>query len=248
MKSFWRSVVLYIIISYGFTWIFIFTALKLYGDNSMAINFLHAFGALGPAIGAVVVSRISRDPISGERIRLTKIPNLFIWVVLSPLILFALGVFISAISKGEWPDFNKYISGITTDNRTFFIWFLPLITYAVFEEIGWRGYLLPHLQSRFTALKSTFILIPIWAIWHFPFFFYRFDFSLGISIGFFFGLSVGALILTAIFNNSRGSVLWCMAFHFLNNLCSDMDKEFIAAVLSVGFVFIAVALVWKKKV
>jgi membrane protease YdiL (CAAX protease family) len=119
---------------------------------------------------------------------------------------------------------------------------LPLFSYAILEEIGWRGFLLPHLQEHYTAWRSTLILSVIWALWHLPFFFYRFEFSLLISIGFFFGIFVGTIILTSLYNSSRG-VLWpVMLFHFTNNLCSAFDKEVIVAVLSTGFVFVAIYL------
>jgi predicted permease len=36
-----------------------------------------------------------------------------------------------------------------------------------------------------------------------------------------------------------------MIFHFLNNLCSEFDKEIIVAVLSTGFVFMAI-FIYKK--
>jgi len=36
-----------------------------------------------------------------------------------------------------------------------------------------------------------------------------------------------------------------MIFHFLNNFCSEFDKEIIVAVISTGFIFIAIY-VFKK--
>lgn len=131
------------------------------------------------------------------------------------------------------------------DLRYLIIWLLPLMTYSILEEIGWRGFLLPHLQEKYNAWKATIFLTIIWALWHIPFLFYRFDFSPGISIGFFFGIFVGAIILTSIYNSSRGLLIPAMLFHFLNNLCSEFDKEIIVAVLSTGFVIIAV-FIYKK--
>lgn len=36
------------------------------------------------------------------------------------------------------------------------------------EEMGWRGFLQPHLESRFGWLLATLIVSSIWAIWHAP--------------------------------------------------------------------------------
>jgi predicted permease len=40
-------------------------------------------------------------------------------------------------------------------------------------------------------------------------------------------------------------ILPVMTFHFLNNLCSEFDKEIIVAVLSTGFILVAIY-VYKK--
>ena len=47
---------------------------------------------------------------------------------------------------------------------------LQMITTGLAEEPGWRDFALPRLQGRFSPLKSSFILGPLWALWHFPLF------------------------------------------------------------------------------
>lgn len=108
-----------------------------------------------------------------------------------------------------------------------------------FEEIGWRGFLLPHIQEKYNAWASSAILAVIWAGWHIPFFFYRFNFSIGISIGFFFAIFIASVILTSIFNSSGGGVISVILFHFLNNLFSAFEEELILTVLSSGYMLIA---------
>ena len=46
-----------------------------------------------------------------------------------------------------------------------------LFVVTVGEETGWRGYLLPELQRRFSPLISTLILGLIWSLWHSPLYF-----------------------------------------------------------------------------
>jgi membrane protease YdiL (CAAX protease family) len=45
---------------------------------------------------------------------------------------------------------------------------LQLLTSGLGEEPGWRGYLLPRLQKRFTTGRTIWLLGFIWAVWHYP--------------------------------------------------------------------------------
>jgi membrane protease YdiL (CAAX protease family) len=40
---------------------------------------------------------------------------------------------------------------------------------AVFEEIGWRAWLLPRLEARLSSAKAVILTSAIWALWHVPF-------------------------------------------------------------------------------
>lgn len=50
--------------------------------------------------------------------------------------------------------------------------FLPTVIIATFfalgEELGWRGFALPRLQSRFNALTSSLVVGLLWWLWHLP--------------------------------------------------------------------------------
>jgi membrane protease YdiL (CAAX protease family) len=45
---------------------------------------------------------------------------------------------------------------------------LQLLTSGLGEEPGWRGYLLPRLQERFSPIRSVWLLGLAWAVWHYP--------------------------------------------------------------------------------
>ncbi|MFD5226266.1 type II CAAX prenyl endopeptidase Rce1 family protein [Microbacterium sp. NPDC058342] len=47
---------------------------------------------------------------------------------------------------------------------------LQMVTTGLAEEPGWRDFALPRLQERFRPLASSFILGPLWALWHMPLF------------------------------------------------------------------------------
>jgi membrane protease YdiL (CAAX protease family) len=40
---------------------------------------------------------------------------------------------------------------------------------ALFEEVGWRGWLLPRLIDRMTKSRAVMVTSVVWAIWHVPY-------------------------------------------------------------------------------
>jgi membrane protease YdiL (CAAX protease family) len=41
--------------------------------------------------------------------------------------------------------------------------------FAIFEEIGWRAWLLPRLADRMGGWRAVVVTAGIWALWHVPF-------------------------------------------------------------------------------
>jgi uncharacterized protein len=85
------------------------------------------------------------------------------------------------------------------------------------EEMGWRGYVLPRLQFRYSALVSSLILGVIWSLWHLPKFFGTGS-SGGRSFTWFTIFCLAAAVLyTWLYNNTRGSLLMVTIFHATQN-------------------------------
>lgn len=88
------------------------------------------------------------------------------------------------------------------------------------EEIGWRGFLLPRLQRRHGALVASVLVGGHWALWHGPLFVLG-DGAMaptGSSFVAYLGSIVGAsIVLTWLFNATRGSVIVAMVYHAANN-------------------------------
>lgn len=92
--------------------------------------------------------------------------------------------------------------------------FFSLIKGPV-EEIGWRGLALPLLQRRFAPIWAGLILGLIWGLWHVPAFLLSGTQQSAWSFTPFFVGSVAiSVILTPLFNSSRGSILLPALFHF----------------------------------
>src|SRR5215217_8216180 len=87
----------------------------------------------------------------------------------------------------------------------------------VFEEIGWRGFALPRLQRLHGPLVGSLILGTLWGLWHLPLFLIpSWDTPHGSlpEVALFVILAVSiAVVLTWVFNNTKGSVLLAILAH-----------------------------------
>ncbi len=83
------------------------------------------------------------------------------------------------------------------------------------EELGWRGFALPRLQSKYNALNASLILGVIWTVFHLPLFFTATGSSQADWPFLSFLISTVALsvLFSWIVNNTRGSVLMAYLFH-----------------------------------
>ncbi|MBN1196806.1 MAG: CPBP family intramembrane metalloprotease [Candidatus Aminicenantes bacterium] len=96
----------------------------------------------------------------------------------------------------------------------FFALFLSVIKGPV-EEFGWRGFALPLMQRRMAPIWAALLLGVIWGIWHMPAFLLSGTQQSAWSfLPFFSGTVTISVIMTALFNASRGSILLAAFFHF----------------------------------
>ena len=83
------------------------------------------------------------------------------------------------------------------------------------EEFGWRGVALPLLQRKLTPLWAGLVLGVIWGLWHLPAFMLSGTQQSQWAVApFFIGCIALSVIVTPLFNASRGSILLAAFFHF----------------------------------
>ncbi|MGZ4516807.1 MAG: nitroreductase/quinone reductase family protein [Mycobacteriaceae bacterium] len=212
----------------------------------------HYPSLLGPAIAAFVVTAWSAGRLGVRDLigRMVRWRVGFRWwlVAVSPLGFLALGLVIVLAAGKSLPalaDFGRF-SGTPAIGL---VGVLLLITFigGLGEETGWRGYALPQLQRRFSPLKSTMILAPLWFAWHLPQFFvigtYR-DFGPGEYVGMFLGLTCGAFVLTWLYNRTS-SILLVIVWHGTYNFvgATQAATGTLAAVISTLIMIQGIALV-----
>jgi uncharacterized protein len=85
---------------------------------------------------------------------------------------------------------------------------------ALGEEIGWRGYALPRLQSRRTALMASLVLGAAHALWHLPLWLNGDpDNQPSLYPAFVIQVIAVAVIYTWLYNGTKGSLLLAVLFH-----------------------------------
>jgi membrane protease YdiL (CAAX protease family) len=182
----------------------------------------HFYGALGPCLAAFIVTAITGGKIGlislVQRIVLWRTGVIWYLIALfAPLVLFVLAVAVGSFSTEDWSVLQQFG---TSDEFPQFgllsLWLFHIVTFGFGEEIGWRGFALPRLQQKNSAFVATLILSVFWAIWHIPTFFYRpgyAEMGLFAIVGWFFSIVMGAMLLTWLYNSTRGSVLIVSLFH-----------------------------------
>lgn len=176
--------------------------------------------AWGPIIAAFVITALTEGK-PGVRALWRRFWNRNIslkWLLATLLILPALALATNLVTRlldGQaYPLFFSY----NPPWSVIPMFIMAFIFNGMFEEFGWRGYVLPRFQARWNALASSLTLGVIWAAWHAGQWFvpgsnlYQRDFWLW-SLG----TILLSILMTWIFNNTKGSVLAASLLHGMAN-------------------------------
>jgi uncharacterized protein len=110
---------------------------------------------------------------------------------------------------------------------------------GTWEEPGFRGYALPRLQFRYSALIASLILGVLWAFWHLPFVVTGEHIWIDATLF----IIEWSIVYTWLFNNAKGSVLIVMLFHAMNNTFSSaFESQMFSGADSVNQAWLRLAL------
>ena len=207
---------LFVALTYILTWsVEIPVALTKYGYATINISKgLQTICTLSPGIAAIILTGIFFKK-SGLKILCKKIVKWrvrFRWYVLM--------IFLSIVLSGlSLLLFNWMYAQINKPDHVYnfvfyFILILPLS--ALWEEIGWRGFLLPILQEKYTPMKASLIIGFVWGLWHLPIYLALNPYGDKTIIYFLFmfiGCFALSIIETWFYNSTKGSLLICILFH-----------------------------------
>jgi uncharacterized protein len=236
----------FLLIVFGLAWslfaLFIFATdwvVETFGELS-GRHPLFILAVYAPAIAALLLVGLA----AGRRGVARFLSRLFLWRAAAGWYAFLLLGFPAISFAGALLKGNAMTAPMFTESLATL---LPLIAFMAVlgpvEEIGWRGFALPVLQRRFVPFWAGLLLGVIWAVWHLPAFLLSGTPQAAWGfVPFFAGSVACSVILTALFNDARGSILLAMVFHFqMNNPLwpdaqpYDMYVYVAAAVVIAGF-------------
>lgn len=211
--------------------------------------YLHYLGLFGPLAAALVVTfliagRQGSEDIIARMFRRRGIQGWIIFALILSPVLFAISLLAIGAISGSFADPLRFFEQTEIPGIPFYGLWLLFIVCGWGEEAGWRGFLLPRLQNKYSALASAVLVTLAWAPWHLMDFFERDTLMhLGAfgAFGWFMGLLCGSIVFTWLYNSSGGSIMVVALAHGMLDVCTSIPNAGQAAYL-VSMLFILVAI------
>jgi membrane protease YdiL (CAAX protease family) len=128
-------------------------------------------GIFGPLVGALFASHSENGKGSSKKYLRSFLDFRLGWkAYIFPILIFGGSTFIA----WSYPEFfgQERLPMLLPSVWTFFPYLIIMILLGGGqEEFGWRGYVLPILESKFGIWFANIILGIIWACWHIPLWF-----------------------------------------------------------------------------
>lgn len=188
----------------------------------------HDRGLLGWQLGetagflAVSISAITVTALSGGRAALkTYFGRFLVWRVAprwyaAALLLPALPAVVALavfVAVGGRPT----IGALVPVAATVPLLLTQFVTHLLTEEAGWRGFALPRLRADHGPVASSLLLGAVWATWHIPLFLLPHTRQTYPFAGFVLQVIAITVVMTWLFDRTRGSVPLAALFHAAMN-------------------------------
>ncbi|MFO7656733.1 MAG: type II CAAX endopeptidase family protein [Bacteroidales bacterium] len=222
-----RSLLPFSLITFGISWVvialYVFLPepmVRLFGQLTGSHPFFY-LAVWSPAIAAfsIIIRKCGFKGIKAfiKGLSLWRAPwGWYVFLLLGIPVIFFAGVYLNGSLFTEPLPYQTFAPALIAIA-------LALIKGPV-EEFGWRGFALPLLQRRVAPIWAALIIGTIWGLWHTPAFLLsgtqqsQWDFA-----PFFLGCIAISVIISALFNATKGSILLCAFLHF--NLMNPLWPE-----------------------
>ena len=163
-----------------------------------------------PAISAYIMVALTGEGIRqfSKDIFLPKVKARWLLVsIVLPIIIVLVAECLVRILQGR-----QFALAPNTSSVTVFL-LVQVVSGAMMEEIGWRGFMLPRMITLYGNLKASVILGLVWGLWHVG------DYGEGLGFVFFVVSTISlSVIITWLREKGGGGVLTAGFFHIFYNL------------------------------
>src|SRR5712691_8843138 len=213
----------FFVLTYAVTWTCFISvaAARIPARTPLGVLLIH-LGAYSPSLVALWLTARAEGG-SGVRALLGRLLQ---WRVPARWYLFAVAyipaikltaALVQRVATGAWPRFSSeawYLIPAAVAFST---------PFQAGEEIGWRGYALPRLATRFGLARASVLLGLIWACWHLPQFFIPEAYTYGQSfVVYVLQVTALSVAMAWLYARTNGSLLLVMLLHAAVNNAKDI--------------------------
>lgn len=186
-----KSLVWFLLLAFGFSWILFIVPLAVKNNPTLyppMMQILFALGMWGPGIAALAVTLgVEKAPLSALRLNTLGPKRFYLWAWLLPSVIAALTLGMTLLlGTGKFDPSLRFMRDLLAQapqtgkplpsaEVLVLIQVLSALTFAPFvnllfalgEELGWRGFLLPRLLPL-GKWKALLLTGAIWGLWHAP--------------------------------------------------------------------------------
>jgi len=200
---------------YIITFIFSMILLTLHFTFKEIGQYSVSFTQFAPALAVLFVALILKDKsILLEIKKRFSIDSSMVKWIIPVLAIPSLSIAISSLVLSL---FNFKLIKWEGDPRFYLLSSIAILLGCIAEEIGWRGFLLHHLQKRYTPFLSSLIVGVLWGVWHLNFM----DGILGFII-YTITIIEMSVLMTWVFNKTNENLWLMILWHFIFNLTSHL--------------------------
>jgi membrane protease YdiL (CAAX protease family) len=168
--------------------------------------------ATGPTLAALLMMGIIGGWTGTKALLLRLVqwrarPRWYAVILLLPLVIWGGAVMLNVLLGAPVPAVANLV-GWPSLVLGFLLYLVNPLQGPLGEEPGWRGFALPHLQSKWSALVASLILSVFWAGWHLPLIL-----SGQIPWPLLLSIIPLAILFTWVYNGTNGSLFIVLVFH-----------------------------------
>ena len=209
----------FFVLAYSLTWLSVLGVNTIYAGTTLTFLLALPFLLLspGPLYAAVIVTALTSGKV-GVKTLLRKFTQWRVgwrWYAVALLLAPAIGVtavYLNVLLGAHNPTV-ALLGSLPSLLLVFAIRLVDPTNGPMMEELGWRGYALPQLQERHSALTANLILGVVVAGWHLPF-----VLSGDLPVFALLGTVAATILFGWIFNNTQGRVLLTLIAHAADGL------------------------------